>query len=297
MKGRKWRLFCLGLSFIGWSMLSIAPVWLIVIIAAVIIAVAGNGAALGAGAIVALVLIMLLGIVAVFAGSILLQTYVNTANIAFFRDAQRGAQWRREADEGEEYARETWNENEAPVLLRSSEGESGEEQGMSAVRPSVQDESSAREIFLAHKCSHARMREDGSEADYLNMDPSALSEESWKRDYADSLMRRFDREPGALDDILDLTAEYAMEDLFSRMLERVDRHIRQESLPAEEVLDMAGRALALLVSGTFDGNGGFVRRKKDQICDMAGRLETRLEQVQPEGEWKRSLELIRSMCE
>jgi len=92
-----------------------------------------------------------------------------------------------------------------------------------------------------------------------------------------------------------LCAEYALDDLLSRALQRVDRHIRQESLPDGEILNMCGQALALLVSGRFDENPGFVSRKKQQISDMADRLEARLSAGEG-GNWENALELIRKMC-
>jgi len=123
-----------------------------------------------------------------------------------------------------------------------------------------------------------------------------MGEERWRHDYAQLLMRRFDRDPDALDELLSLSAEYALDDMADRTLQRIERHIRQETLPPAQVLDMAGRLLAMLLSGAFAGNEGFVSRKKIQIADMADRLEQKLAQDEPDGQWRKSMDLLRSMC-
>ena len=87
-----------------------------------------------------------------------------------------------------------------------------------------------------------------------------------------------------------------MDDLLTRALERIDRHIRQQSLPDAEILNMAGRVLALVVSGTVDEHPDFMRRRKEQVSDMADRLEARLRETNPDGDWQRTLALVRSMC-
>ena len=81
-----------------------------------------------------------------------------------------------------------------------------------------------------------------------------------------------------------------------RALQRIERHIRQQTLPDVEILNMAGRTLALITSGAFAQSEGFVERKRQQVSDMADRLEKRLSESQPEGEWEKAMQLIRQMC-
>ena len=152
-------------------------------------------------------------------------------------------------------------------------------------------------MFLQYGCSHDRMREDGVLADYEGLNMSAASEAAWLREYGDEQMRRFDREPEAFERLLALLAEYGSEELADRTLSRVDRHIRQETLPDGEILDMAGRMLAVLNSEVFAESEGFTDRKRAQIADMADRLEKRLREREPDGDWRHALELIRRICE
>ena len=73
MDGNKWRLFCLGLSFIGWELLYSAPL----LIAVITIGVTGN---LGA-----LLSLIPCGIVAIV-GSLFLRPYREAAYAAFYRE-------------------------------------------------------------------------------------------------------------------------------------------------------------------------------------------------------------------
>lgn len=73
MDGNKWRLFCLGFSFIGWTLLYSAPL----LIAVITIYVTGN---LGA-----LISLIPCGIVAI-AGRLFLRPYQEAAYAAFYRD-------------------------------------------------------------------------------------------------------------------------------------------------------------------------------------------------------------------
>ena len=263
MRGSKGRLFCLKLSFFGWLFL----LGFVLSVANYLLPDAPAAALL------------------YFALSLALQvpmsTYITMSEAAFFRDVYRGAEVSEEecADEmtREEYDAAPAGDPEKVYTALSA------------------DETVAKDIFLQHGCSRARLREEGLLEEYekLNVQPS--SEAAWVRDYGDQLMRRFDRDPEALDELLILSAENASAELIDRALQRVERHIRQETLPDQEILDMAGRALAMLNSGAFDGSGGFLGRKRAQISDMADRLEHRLMEAQPDGDWRRALELIRSM--
>lgn len=304
MRGRKWRLFCLEFSFIGWYWLVVVLFALAAIISAMLI-LTENNIAMFAGAI-----LLLASVLAFLLAALFLNTYINTSIVAFLRDTQRSASWHEEARAGEEDAEaanaeaspeyaEAVREIEDEPFTRMAESQSIQGRG---VRPQPTgsvlsaDETVAKDMFLQHKCSRELLAQEGLLEEYLKLNPSPISEMRWMRDYGDILMRRFDQESEVLDDLLDHCAEYALDDLLSRSLQRIERHIRQETLPDAEILDMCGRTLALLVSGRFDENPGFILRKKEQISDMADRLEHRLSESDPDGAWNDALALIRRMC-
>lgn len=273
MKGNFWAFIGLNLSFIGWVFL--------------------QELVLNAGASI---LIRLPGgplayWVLSFVSNVLLQTYILVSQTAFFRSIADGsrAEWKAFRSEKEGYTQsEPFAEGEEVRLGV---------QAQPAATVLSADETVAKDMFLQHKCSRRLMQEAGLLDAYNALNPSPINEERFKREYADGLMRRFDHDPAALDDILNLCAEYALDDLLSRALQRVERHIRQQTLPDEEILNMCGRTLALLVSGRFDENPGFVERKKQQISDMADRLEARLSESSAEGIWSEALAMIRKMCQ
>lgn len=77
MDGNKWRLFCLGFSFIGWSLLCAAPALIGCVIVSVIAAVSGN------------MLTLLWAIpcfIPTFIGSLFLTPYMEAAYAAFYRE-------------------------------------------------------------------------------------------------------------------------------------------------------------------------------------------------------------------
>lgn len=307
MRGRKWRLFCLEISFIGWHLLVVA-LGVVPMVAGMLVILTGNPAAVIAGVILAFA-----GLPACAVASLFLNTYINASVVAFLRDTQRSASWHEEARAGAEYAEAMQELAEGSREYAEAEREVGEEAFTPAgesqsiqgrgVRPQPTgsvlsaDETVAKDMFLQHKCSRELLAQEGLLEEYLQLKPSPISEMRWMRDYGDALMRRFDQDSEALDELLNLSAEYAMDDLLGRALQRIERHIRQETLPDAEILDMCGRTLALLVGGRFDENPGFILRKKEQVSDMADRLEHRLSESDPDGAWNDALALIRRMCE
>lgn len=260
MLGHKMALFNLQISFIGWVLLETALLWF------------PNEWAMysrfpGAWALYA-VLNLLVGLP--------LSGYILMAETLFMNDVYLG----KTAQVPEDQAPEA--DGEAPAAQ--------------VFDIPAADEAVARDIFMGCGCSRNRLREEGLLEGYEKLNPSALGEERWKREYAGRLMQSFDQEPAVLDDLLALASEYAMDDLLSRTLERIERHIRQQTLPETEILDMCGRVLATLTSGAFAGNEGFILRRKQQISDMADRLEQLLMLQQPDGNWQQSLNYIRAMC-
>ena len=267
MRGNKFPWFCLRTSFFGWLLLTAVPLMMVRSMM--------QANASPAPLRLVYVAVSLLVMVPV-------DTYIEVASAAFFNRVYRG---------------EPAGSIDVEPEMTQEEYDAAPEPDPEAVYTALSaDETVAKDIFFQHGCLRSRMRDEGILEEYEKLHVSPSSEMAWVRDYGDELMRRFDRDPEALDELLALAAEYESEMLIDRALQRIDRHIRQETLPDEEILDMAGRALALLTSGAFDASGGFVNRKRTQVSDMADRLEHRLAQSAPEGEWRRAMELIRSMC-
>lgn len=269
MYGHRMGLFVLELSFIGWSLLASLP--------AMAAAFTGFSAAFwvvfGVGTLVSCI------------ASLFVQTYMHIAFMAYFRNVDRASVWKHQAWAGEEEFMHSFQTDE-----NFAEGESIRPEPVPCV-----DTGAARSLFMEHGCSRTRLREAGVLEEYEQMNIDSSMEAGWIRDYAQSLMLRFNRDALALDALLTLAGEYALDDLVSRVLERIERHIRQQTLPDAEILNMAGRVLALLVSGAFADNEGFVMRKKQQISEMADRLEQRLEENDLEGSWRRTMQLMRNM--
>lgn len=270
MYGHRMGLFVLELSFIGWALLASLP--------AMTTAFAGFSpmfwAILGIGSLVSMI------------AGLFVQTYMHVSFIAYFRNVDRASVWKHQAQAGEAEFEQAFHGGE-----ESAEGETVRPEEAPSVDMGV-----ARSLFMEHGCSRTRMREEGILEEYAQMNIDSAMEAVWIRDYAQALMLRFNRDALALDKLLLLAGEYGMDDLTSRILERIERHVRQQTLPDAEILNMAGRVLALLVSGAFADKEGFVQRKKQQIVDLAERLEQRLEQAGADG-WQDAMRLIRSMCE
>ena len=264
MMGNKSALFFLHVSYIGWMLLNV--------LALQVLDLAQTG-----------LVSALLGTAMACLIDAPLSAYVLLGETAFFRSVLHRS---RRTETPPEY-----------VETSPAEGEAAPEEDREQVYAAQnRDEAAAKEMFFRHGCSRSRLREAGLMEEYEKLRVTPSTEMAWARDYGDALIRRFDREPEALDELLALSAEYASSELIDRTLQRIDRHIRQQTLPDHEILDMAGRALAMLTSGAFDGSGGFVSRKRAQVSEMADRLEQRLAQAQPDGDWRRALELVRSMC-
>ena len=278
MYGRRWRLFCLQISFLGWMILCMVPMYLLSAGAMAVFAGFGSTGGLVMWTLVA----MLISMVA----TVFVDVYSFMAGIAFFRDAERGQTWQQQAQQG-------WAEN-AQRFDGESAGYAGEDSDGSAY--SYADETAAREMFMQYGCSRKRMRDAGVLEQFEAYHVDSSSEQLWLRRYGNELIVRFSHDPAALDEILELAAEYAMDEMLIRALERIDRHIRRQTLPDVEILNMAGRVLALVVSGTFDEHPDFVQRRREQVADMADRLEARLREQEPGGDWQRTLQLVRQMC-
>lgn len=271
MYGHRMDLFVLELSFIGWSLLASLPA----MAAGFAVGSASFWMIYGVGTFVSLI------------AGLFVQTYMHISFIAYFRNVDRASVWHSQARAGEEES----------IHAHFGEGEPmGEEAPVHAEPETCADLGEARSLFMEYGCSHVRMREEGALEEYAQMNIDSSMEAGWIRDYAQSLMLRFNRDALALDALLTLAGEYALDDLVSRVLERIERHIRQQTLPDAEIMNMAGRVLALLVSGAFADNPGFVQRKKQQISDMAERLAYRLESAEDD-RWQEALRLIRGMCE
>ena len=282
MKGRKWDLFCLELSFIGWGLLCTVPMW----ITTIIMAIVGESMNAFSGepstaAILTLFGIFFVGGVIFAIGLLFVRAYVNAATVAFFQNVDRGAEWKEEAREGEQYARTAYSDDSA--AWKSEQAVPHFAQPAPAEPVYTADETVAKDVFLQHKCSRILLEQKGILEEYEKLNASVISEARWKREYADNLMRRFDQESDMLDNILALCMEYGMDDLANRALQRIDRHIRQQTLPDAQILDMCSRICPLL-------------NNKAQLLDMLARLEARLTESDPNGNWQQILSQIRNMC-
>ena len=284
MQGRKGGLFCLHLSFLGWMLLTIVPFELLAIVLGFWVGSAGN---VPPAVVLGLTMLVMM---AMAIANLFLDAYMHMASVAFFRDAERSQTWQQEAQQG-------WNENQER-WDGADDAQYGPEDAPDADggAASPDDELVARDMFMQYGCSRNRMRDAGVLEQYEAYHVDSSSEQLWLRRYGNELIVRFSHDPGTLDEILDLAAEYAMDTLLIRALERIDRHIRRQSLPDVEILNMAGRALALATSGTYDEHPDFVQRRKEQVSDMADRLEARLREQEPGGDWQRTLALVRQMC-
>lgn len=262
MRGRKWPLFCLELSYIGWMLLSSLAIWLA---ASLFVTVFGDG--------------YFASILQLLTGALInacLDVYISMGETAFFMQAQRPFVENHAADEPGEAA---YAEQQAEQSSADAEAED--------------NAAAAQELYMQYHCSRKLIRAAGLEEDYEKMGLDSASEARLRRDYGDSLMSRFDRDPEALNDILSLVNEYRMDALLDRAMMRIDRHIRQDSLDADMILDMCGRALLAAVSGAFADREAYVQRKKDQISDMLDRLDPMLSAEDGSSE---RLGMIRNMC-
>lgn len=314
MTGRKGRLFCLNISFIGWRLLSVLPSYLLVMASGFAWMINVNRIGAAAYAMPAYYIVsMVIGVLVTAVASAFLSNYQNMATIAFFRDAERAEDWRAEARAGEDYTEQNYGDAEdaaaeddyaaAENFARNVTEEDLTHFSLRGEHPAATttvlsaDETVAKDMFQDYQCSRRKMEEAGVLEDYKALNASQISEMRWVRAYGDELMRRFDQDSAALEDILNLISEYAMMGLADRALQRVERHIRQQTLPDAQILNMVGSFLATIGSGVFAEDESFVRRKQEQAADMADRLQHRLEESDPDGAWIKGMELIRTMCE
>ncbi len=276
MMGHKLQLFSLELSFIGWALLSALPMS----IAASVVIAAYDGA---------LVLLVLLAVGALVSGvgSMLLNAYMHMGSCAFFRHLDHP--WH--AHQAEQ--RYGWGDATVETEARDSE----EQPQQSAPQRPVDTEPLAKELFHRYGCSRRRIMEAGEMETYAGYRVDSSVEYRWLREYGQALMLRFSHDPEALDELLPLIGEYGMDELLDRAVERIERHIRQNSLPGEEIMNMAGRCLAVATSGAFDERESYIQRKQAQLADMARRLAAQLEERDPEGGWRSAYAMICRLSE
>lgn len=251
MKGNKWSYYCLIFSFCGWIALQIGLMYLLEL------AVPNGGA---------------IDLLADFLIILPIKLYCWVAQAAFFRSIADGSRAAWKAYHMEEEGAATDSEEDAPQCAADAPAAS-EFGDVEAV---------AKELFWDYQCSHEQMRKAGVWEDYLKLNASPISENRWLREYGDALMRRFDQDPDALNDLLRLVSappermnsnkEYAIEEYFSRALQRIERHARQKTLPEDQILRMCERAISVLAQGRFCENSGYASRKAAQIFALADSL-------------------------
>ena len=274
MRGNKMAAFSLDWSFLGWALLTI-----------IVFAAAGR---LGFMLEMDLIPIGLLALKLLSAAIMSpLSAYMTTAKTAFFISIE-SAEAQVKA-EGATAAAETETEPDPAEAARRAAEEQAKQHEAA--------EASACEMYLRCHCSHRLLEQAGLAAEYeALLGGRRYQEELWRRGYVDELMRRFDTDPAALDDIIALAGEYGMDDLADRALGRIDRHIWQNTLSDAETLNLLGRMLSLLQAESFAAQMGFVSRKKRQILDMAERLERRLNETDPDGAWRDAMQTVREMA-
>ena len=274
MRGNKMAAFSLDWSFLGWVLLEAV--------------VSGIVVALGIMLEIDVIPIGLLALdLLATAIASPVSAYMTTAKTAFFISIERAeAQVKAE---GAKTAAETETEPDPAEAARRAAEEQAKQHEAA--------EASALEMYLRCHCSHRLLEQAGLAAEYeALLGGRRYQEELWRRGYVDELMRRFDTDPAALDDIIALAGEYGMDDLADRALGRIDRHIWQNTLSDAEILNLLGRMLSLLQAESFAAQMGFVSRKKRQILDMAERLERRLNETDPDGAWRGAMQTVREMA-
>ena len=274
MRGNKMAAFSLDWSFLGWALLTF-----------IVSAAAGR---LGFMLEMDLIPIGLLALKLLSAAIMSpLSAYMTTAKTAFFISIER-AEAQVKAESAKAAAETETEPDPAEAARRAAEEQAKQHEAA---------EASACEMYLRCHCSHRLLEQAGLAAEYeALLGGRRYQEELWRRGYVDELMRRFDTDPAALDDIIALAGEYGMDDLADRALGRIDRHIWQNTLSDAETLNLLGRMLSLLQAESFAAQMGFVSRKKRQILDMAERLERRLNETDPDGAWRDAMQTVREMA-
>ena len=270
MAGNRGKYISLAFSFLGWILLAELPS---------LISLSNLGTQ---HPLLASVLHVPLGWIAMG----LLNLYQSVSVTAFFRNVENPVQaepqrppfqWDADAQPHDEDARQPEPEAQpAPTF--------------------VDREPIAHDLFRRHGHSRRAMREAGVLEEYEKCCVDSSVEYRWIQEHGRALMARFHHDPAALDDILRLVEEYALDDLLDRAIERIERHLRQETLPARELVNMAGRVLALLSSGVFADREGYADRKRSQFRDFTGRLAFCLEQQEADGGWQQDIALLRQLC-
>lgn len=276
MMGHKMNLFVLELSFIGWSLLCSIPAT----IAAAIFGFAYDGA-------LVLLVIVGAGMLLSAIGSIFINAYMHIAACAFFRHLDHP--WHAHQAE----TRYGWN----PETVETEARDSNEQPQQSAPQRPVDTEPLAKDLFHRYGCSKQRIMDAGEMETYASYRVDSSVESRWLRERGQALMLRFSHDPAALDELLPLIGEYGMDELLDRAIERIERHIRQNSLPGEELMHMAGRCLAAACSGAFADRASYVQRKQAQVSDIAQRLAVELEENEPEGGWRSAYAMICRLSE
>lgn len=86
MKGNKWRLFCLELSFIGWELLAVLIMWIVMMVTIFPVILTGSESA-----IIGLIVVMFIEIIVfIVALELILSPYITAAIAVFYREIKDG---------------------------------------------------------------------------------------------------------------------------------------------------------------------------------------------------------------
>lgn len=255
LSGNRIRLILLSLSFFGWMLLARVPDLMLVELAPGLPSIASS-------------LISLLWTAP-------LLTYVHMAQTAFFEVIAGRKQV--------ELPDTQWPpQPPAPVEVRAPGP------------PLSADEAAAYDMLSRYAFSRRRMQADGELDAYLSLNIPPEKEALWRRDWLDSLLRDYQKEPDGMDDALACAAEYADVPALRQAAQTLD-----DGLTSGQVIEgmIARQTLALariLSVGDFDPAAPWLTDTRTAIGDLANRLETRLTKLDPNGPWQATLQEIRA---
>lgn len=86
MRGNKWRLFCLDISFIGWLLLWCVGLWIVLVVLLIPIIIGGSPSALT----ISIICIVLASVVGLITLQLFITPYIETAVAVFYREIKDG---------------------------------------------------------------------------------------------------------------------------------------------------------------------------------------------------------------
>lgn len=259
MKGHKFRLFVLQLTFIGWDLLYLAVSAVITFIVSM------------------LSLPDVAAVMAVMVMSPWLMIYKTMSEMVFFDNICHPSEADAEFDDDE-----------------GDEGVPAAESGSVHVRTA--DEAAAWALLSSHNYSCLKLKEEGLWEEYQALDVHPAVQTEWLKKYSRFLCDEYDTNPTLLDDILRFSGEYGDTFSMTRVMNVLGRTVDFESQSPQILLEQCAKIIGTVNSGSFDDQKRFLKNAKERVADMADRLEFRLEKADPDGSWRETLATIREGC-